>query len=146
MPEGKAPPIGRLRNYAGVFVWTDVAQSEGPSAIPRYQQIGHCWCSLKVNAGEMMLLGAQIDERAGPRGTHTLRTRFREDLTIRHMFEIAGKRYKVVGVVNDDARRFTQFDVEEFGDATIIAQPPRSIWDRGQSTWDDKQSPWDEER
>ncbi len=146
MAEGKAPPIGRLRNYAGVYVWSDHAASLGPQVIPRYAFVNHCWCSLKARAGDMMLLGAQIDEATGPRGTHTIRTRFREDLTIRHMLEIAGRRYKVVGVVNDDARRFTQFDCEELGEVEIIGGPPRSIWDRGESEWDDRESPWDEER
>ena len=119
--DGKAPPIGRLRNFAGLYVWIDQPDVGGPMAIPNYRFVAHCWCSLRVNAGEKMLLGAQIDERTGPRGTHLIRTRYREDLTIRHMFEIGIKRFRVVGVRNDDSRRFTELEVEEFGEATIVA-------------------------
>jgi hypothetical protein len=37
------------------------------------------------------------------------------------MFEIGIKRFKVVGVRNDDSCRFTELEVEEFGEATIVA-------------------------
>jgi hypothetical protein len=124
MPEGKAPPIGRYRNYAEVFEWVDVPQIGGPSVVPGYIPVSQCWCSLKVKQGEMFLGSAQIGEVSGPRGTHIVRTRFRQDLTLRHMLEIAGMRYRVVSVSNDDARRFTQLEVEEYGDANVIGVGP----------------------
>ena len=129
MPEGKAPPIGRLRNAAAVFEWVDVPQISGPSIVPGYIPRGHCWCSLKPR-GDQLLLGAQLVEAALPqaRGTHIIRTRFREDLTIRHMFEIKAhgtrNRYRVVAVRNDDARRFTECEVEELGDVTVVGTAP----------------------
>jgi hypothetical protein len=124
MPEGKASPIGYLRNLAHIYEWVDVPQIGGAGVVPGYIPVAQCWCSLKVKAGEMALLGAQTVEQQGPRGTHTIRTRFREYLTTRHMFEIAGIRYRVVSVSNDDARRFTQLEVEQYGDATIIGIGP----------------------
>jgi hypothetical protein len=141
---GKAPPIGQLRNFARVYEWQDIPVSGGPSVNPGYAPIGSCWCSLKPRIGEQMLLGAQIDEASGPRGTHIIRTRFRAEWTVRHMLEIARRRYKVVSVNNDDARRFSSLEVEEFGDLTIIAAlPPRTIWDEGDSHWDDLRTQWD---
>ena len=63
------------------------------------------------------------------------------------MFEIAGQRYRVISVMNDDARRYTQCDVEMWGDATKIGVVPGPIpyWDRdlGGSVWDDGASVWD---
>ena len=124
MPEGKAPPIGYLRNLAGVFEWTDVPQIGGAGVVPGYVQVAQCWCSIKIKAGETFLGAAQTGEATGPRGTHTIRTRFREYLTTRHMLEIAGKRYRIVSVTNDDARRYTQLEAELYGDAAIIGIGP----------------------
>ena len=127
--QGKAPPIGQLRNFAAVYEWIDVPQLSGPSVVPAYVPRGRCWCSLKPR-GDQLLLGAQIVEAALPttRGTHIIRTRFREDLTIRFMFELKAhgtrNRYRVVAVRNDDARRFTECEVEELGDVTVIGTAP----------------------
>jgi hypothetical protein len=126
MPEGKAPAIGRLRNFSHVFEWVDVPQLSGPSLVPGFVPRGDCWCSLKPR-GDQLLNGAQLAESPLPtaRGSHLVRTRFRQDLTIRHMFEIGDNRYRVVAVRNDDARRFTECEVEEMGDRNIIqAAPP----------------------
>ena len=129
MPDGKSPPIGRLRNFAGIYEWVDVPQISGPSVVPGYIPRGECWCSLRPR-GDQLLLGAQINGSPlpTPRGSHLIRTRYREDLTIRHMFEIRAhgvrNRYRVVAVRNDDARRFTECEVEEMGDVTIIGAAP----------------------
>jgi len=146
MPEGKAPPIGRLRNFAELYDWVDRPQTSGPSAIPTYTLVARLWCSLKARVGDKYLFDAQIDEATGPRGTHTIRCRFRQDLTVRHMLQIAGKKYRIVSINPDDARRFSILEVEAFGDAEIIQRPPRSIWDWGHSHWDNRESTWDEEQ
>jgi hypothetical protein len=146
MAEGKAPPIGWYRNLAAVFEWRDMPIDNDASVTPTYVLAARCWCSLKVKAGEMYLNGAQMGEAQGPRGTHTIRTRFRPTLSTRHMFEIAGTRYRVVSVSNDDARRFTQLDVEQYGDAVVIGAPPQPpYWDTdlGGSTWDSGATRWD---
>jgi head-tail adaptor len=151
MPEGKAPPIGRLRNFAEVFEWRDTPQVGGVNAVPAYLPVGKCWCSLKAR-GDMFIGAAQIVEQTGARGTHIVRTRFREDLTTRHMLEIAGLRYRVVSVRPDDARRFVELEVELYGDALVIGVPPtlpRTGWDQAndvpQSIWDGGASePWDQ--
>lgn len=127
MPEGKSPPIGRLRNFAGVFEWIDQPQTGGPSVVPGYAPRGQCWCSLKP-FGDQLLLGAQIVEASGIRGTHLIRTRFREDLTVRFMFELKAhgtrNRYRVVSVRNDDGHRYTECAVEELGDVTVVGTAP----------------------
>jgi Phage head-tail joining protein len=126
MPEGKAPPIGRFRNFTKVFEWRDVPDPSGPEVYPNYVPVGQCWSALKEKA-DMALLGAALSESPLPSrsGSHTVRTRFRQDLTVRHMLEIEGKRYRIVSVQNDDARRYTMCEVEEFGDMLIIATDPR---------------------
>lgn len=147
MPEGKAPPIGRLRNFANIFEWTDIPDVPASSAVfPEYRAAGSCWCSLRVRSGEMWLGAAQIVEQPGPRGTHLIYTRFRPWWTIRHMLEIAGVRYRIVSVSNDDARRFTILEAEQYGDAAVIGRSPflsQSDWDDNQSHYDDGDSIWD---
>lgn len=124
MPEGKSPPIGRLRNLASVYLWVDIPIPGNANVDPNYMPVGQCWCQLKAK-GDANLLGAQIFEANGGRsGTHTIFTRFREGLTIRHMLEIAGKRYRIVSVSEDDARRFIRIEAELWGDASIIGIPP----------------------
>jgi hypothetical protein len=145
MPVGRAPPIGQLRNFADVYEWSDRAMNDA-RVTPDYVLRGHCWCALR-SKGDQFIGGAQIVEQAGPRGTHVIRTRWREDLTTRHLFEIAGLRYRVVAVRPDDARRFIELEAELYGDAQMIAAPPviqTSGWDDGASIWDDGASePWD---
>ena len=97
MPEGRAPPIGRLRNFADIFEWQDVPHGSNSSVTPAYTPAGHCWCSLKAR-GDQMLGAAQVVEQSGTRGTHVIRTRFREDLSTRSMLEINGQRFRVVAV------------------------------------------------
>jgi len=146
LPEGKAPPIGRLRNYAAVFEWTDEPIAGNSSVTPTYAPRGHCFCSLKAK-GDLWIGAAQIVEQNGSRGTHVIRTRFRDDLTTRHLFEIAGNRYRILGIRPDDARRFIELEAELYGDAQLIGAPPvlpRTSWDDGQSIWDNNASePWD---
>lgn len=125
MPEGKSPPIGYLRNFASVYVWSDEPEVGGPSVTPHYVLVNQCWCSLR-SKGDVAHGGADIVESNLPSrsGTHVIRTRFRDDLSLRHMFEIAGNRYRVVAVRNDDARRFTELEAELMGDVTVIAPAP----------------------
>ena len=123
MPEGRSPPIGRLRNFAAVFEWTDEPRAADANVVPTYRRVGACWCSIKTRA-EMTIGAAQIMEQSGPRGTHTIRTRFRTDLTTRHTLEIGDRRYRIVSVANDDARRFTELEAELYGDAATIGTTP----------------------
>jgi hypothetical protein len=147
VPLGKSPPIGRFRNYTQVYEWHDTAHPGAPGVVHNYTPIGTCWCSIKIRSGEMWLGAAQIDAEYGPRGTHIIQTRFREDLSTRHTMVIAGKRYRILGVRNDDARRYTEFDAELYGDADVIGAPPTTApsgWDNGESIWDGSASePWD---
>ena len=144
MPEGRSPPIGRFRNRAHLLVWRDTPIAGDPMVQPGYARVGRLWCSLRVRAGEMTVNGVQREEAPGPRGTHMVQTRFREGLTTQHMLEIAGQRYKVVSVHNDDARRFTQLEAELYGEADMIGAPLDTVlWDPIQSEWDGAQSAWD---
>jgi Phage head-tail joining protein len=123
VPVGKSPPIGRLRNYAAVFVWKDEPMLNDPGATPVYTPAGHIWCSLKERSGDVVWGAAQILEAVGPRGTHTALTRFRADLGSRHMLEVDNIRYRVISASRDDARRYMALELEQYGDKDIIGAP-----------------------
>ena len=120
MPLPKAPPIGRLRNLATIQLWHDHAVPEVQS-MPLYTDVGQAWCSIEATSGEMVWSGGvAVTERP----THVLTFRYREDLTHEHHIVVNERRFRILRVQPDDARRFVKVDCELYGDAAMVAVMP----------------------
>jgi Phage head-tail joining protein len=143
MAASRAPAIGRLRNLATLYHWTD-EPTRGGQALPRYRRIGQEWIGIDPARGSVEWSGAAVTEAAS--GTDTFWMRFRDGLDTETVIEARGQRWRVLRVLPDDRRRFLSLSVERYGDQDLIGvEPPAAgggAWDDG-SRWDADGARWD---
>lgn len=113
----RAPRAGELHHRVRILTWRDQPTGEA-AATPEFEFAATCWARLEP-VGEVILQGSR---NAGDQVTHRMFVRRRTDLTVRHVVEHDGKRYRVRRVTElSGERRFTVAMLELWGDAATGA-------------------------
>mgnify|MGYP000029219167 CR=1 FL=1 len=122
----KAPRIGQLHHRVAILTWRDTPTGDAATT-PEFTRAAACWARIEP-VGEIILHGSV---NAGEAITHRVFMRRRTDLTVRHVIEYEGQRYRIRRITDlSGERRFTVASVELWGDvadATHTA-PDAAFW------------------
>lgn len=122
----KAPHIGQLHHRVRILTWRD-RPSGTSAATPEFTRFDECYARIEP-VGEVIRHGSI---NAGESVTHRMFVRYRKDLTVRHVVEHGGQRYRIRTVRDlSGERRFTVAMLDLWGDAAEGAHtaPEADFW------------------